>query len=118
MNRTTKTKNINKLTHHFTGGADQLLCNSLKLDCGVVLRNFKVAYKCYGKLNKKKTNAILVCHALTGDQFVSGINPITGKRGWWEVLIGPGKPLDTRKFFIICSNISWWLYGQYRAYGY
>ena len=54
---------------------------------------------------QKKNNAILICHALTGDQYVSGINPITKKDGWWSRMVGPNKPIDTNKFFVICSNV-------------
>ena len=53
----------------------------------------------------KKNNAILVCHALTGDQYVTGANPITKKDGWWSRMVGPNKPIDTNKFFVICSNV-------------
>ena len=53
----------------------------LKLDCGQIINNFPLAYEAYGSLNVKKNNAILVCHALTGDQFVTGLNPITKKDG-------------------------------------
>jgi homoserine O-acetyltransferase/O-succinyltransferase len=77
----------------------------LRLDCGVELANFTVAYESYGTLNSDKTNAILVCHALSGDQFVSGINPFTGKSGWWDAVIGPGKLIDTNRYFVICPNI-------------
>ncbi len=69
------------------------------------LSPFTVAYQTYGKLNAEKTNAIMVCHALTGDQFCAGTHPITGKPGWWEMLTGPGKPVDTDKYFIICANV-------------
>ena len=75
------------------------------LDCGVQLSNLKQAYQTYGKLNYDKTNAILVCHALSGDQFAGDTNPISGKPGWWHLLIGPGKVLDTDRYFIICPNI-------------
>ena len=77
----------------------------LLLDCGVQLSNFKQAYQTYGELNVEKTNAILVCHALSGDQFASDINPVSGKPGWWHLVIGPGKILDTDRYFIICPNI-------------
>ena len=77
----------------------------MRLDCGFELKNFEVAYKTYGKLNKEKSNAILVCHALSGDQFVSGINPFSGKPGWWNLVIGPNKLINTERFFIICPNI-------------
>ena len=78
---------------------------SCKLDSDFLLNEFKIAYKTFGNLNTKKDNAILVCHALTGDQYVSGINPITKKNGWWSRMVGPNKPIDTNKFFIICSNV-------------
>jgi homoserine O-acetyltransferase len=77
----------------------------LHLDCGVDLVNFTVAYESYGKLNSDNSNAILICHALSGDQFAAGVNPITGKPGWWSLVIGPGKLIDTNRFFVICPNI-------------
>ena len=78
---------------------------SLKLESGFKFSNFKVAFKTYGKLNHNQNNAILVCHALTGDQYVSGTNPLTKKNGWWSKMVGPNKPIDTNKFFVICSNV-------------
>ena len=77
----------------------------LRLDCGVELRDFPMAFETYGTLNESKSNAILVCHALSGDQYVAGDHPMTGRPGWWEVVVGPGKILDTDKYFVICSNI-------------
>ncbi len=77
----------------------------LKLDSGMELAPLTLAYQTYGTLNADKSNAIMVCHALTGDQFCAGTHPITGKPGWWEMLIGPGKPVDTDKYFIICANV-------------
>jgi len=77
----------------------------LALDCGKALTPFTVAYMTYGTLNAKKSNAILICHALTGDQFVASDSPITGKPGWWLDMVGPGKPIDTDRFFVICSNV-------------
>ena len=82
-------------------GADR----PLKLDAGVLLSPFQIAYQTYGTLNAAKSNAVLVCHALSGDQHVANTNPVTGKPGWWEVLIGPGKIIDTDRFFVICSNV-------------
>ena len=78
---------------------------NLKLESGDIIDSFKLAFKTYGKLNADKTNAILVCHALTGDQYVAGNNPITGREGWWSRMVGPNKPIDTDKFFVICSNV-------------
>jgi len=77
----------------------------LRLDAGVDLSPFQIAYKTYGKLNAERSNAILICHALTGDQYVIGEHPATGKPGWWETMVGPGKPIDTERFFIICPNV-------------
>lgn len=77
----------------------------LHLDSGKTLGPFKIAYNTYGKLNADKSNAILICHALTGDQHVASLHPLTGKPGWWSLLVGPGKPIDTNRFFIICPNI-------------
>ena len=77
----------------------------LALDCGRSLAPFTVAYMTYGALNADRSNAILICHALTGDQFVASDSPITGKPGWWTTMVGPGKPIDTDRFFVICSNV-------------
>ncbi|TDT96765.1 homoserine O-acetyltransferase [Azorhizobium sp. AG788] len=82
-------------------GADK----PLRLDAGVELRGLQVAYQTYGEPNADRSNAILVCHALTGDQHVANINPVTGKPGWWETMVGPGKPIDTERFFVICANV-------------
>ena len=76
----------------------------LNLDCGKSLP-ITVAYMTYGKLNAARSNAVLICHALTGDQFVASDHPITGKPGWWNTMVGPGKPIDTDRFFVICSNV-------------
>ena len=85
----------------------------LKLDCGQTISNFPLAYETYGKLNVKKDNAILAFHALSGDQFASGINPVTNKEGWWNYLIGPGKSIDTEKYFVICANVIGGCMGSY-----
>ncbi|MET0598087.1 MAG: homoserine O-acetyltransferase [Mesorhizobium sp.] len=77
----------------------------LALDAGTLLSPFQIAYQTYGALNAERSNAILVCHALTGDQHVANTNPVTGKPGWWEVLIGPGRIIDTDRYFVICSNV-------------
>ena len=77
----------------------------LKLDCGKTANEFPLAYETYGTLNENKDNAILVFHALTGDQFVTGTNPVTNKEGWWVTAVGPGKAIDTNKYFVICANV-------------
>ncbi len=77
----------------------------LRLDCEQDLAPISIAYMTYGELNAQKTNAILICHALTGDQYVASDHPLTQKPGWWETLVGPGKPIDTNRFFVICPNI-------------
>jgi homoserine O-acetyltransferase/O-succinyltransferase len=77
----------------------------LRLDCDQLLGPFRIAYETYGELNAARSNAILVTHALTGDQYAASKNPVTGKPGWWETLIGPGKPIDTNRFFVICPNV-------------
>lgn len=77
----------------------------LKLKCATEISNIPVAFQTYGTLNAEKTNAILICHALTGDQYVASGNPVTGKSGWWNFMVGAGKPIDTDRFFVICSNI-------------
>ena len=77
----------------------------LLLDCGKSLGPVKIAYTTYGNLNEQKSNAILICHALTGDQYVASQHPITKKEGWWSNVVGPNKSIDTNKFFVICPNI-------------
>jgi homoserine O-acetyltransferase len=77
----------------------------LRLESGGQLLGLEIAYETYGQLNEARTNAVLVCHALTGDQYVASPHPITGKPGWWTQLIGPGKPLDPSRYFIICTNV-------------
>ena len=77
----------------------------LVLESGLSIAPVPVAYQTYGRLNDDKSNAILVCHALTGDQYVAGKHPITGRLGWWNHLVGPGLTLDTDNYFIICVNV-------------
>ena len=77
-------------------------CN---LDSGFNLKDFQIAFKTFGNLNANKDNAILICHALTGDQYVSETNPITKKDGWWSRMVGVNKPIDTKKYYVICSNV-------------
>ncbi len=78
---------------------------SFRFDSGVALGPITVAYQTYGRLNPARTNAILACHALTGDQFAAEPHPVTGKDGWWQLMIGPGRPLDTERYFVICANV-------------
>ncbi len=77
----------------------------LQLDCGIVLDKFDIAYETYGKLDANKKNSILVFHALSGDQYVTGINKVTGREGWWNLVVGPGLTIDTNKYFVICANV-------------
>ncbi|RBQ22594.1 Inosine-5'-monophosphate dehydrogenase [Candidatus Methanobinarius endosymbioticus] len=77
----------------------------LKLESGKTLSDVTIAYETYGKLNKEKNNAILVCHALSGDAHAAGWHEGDKKPGWWEIIIGPGKALDSEKYFIISSNV-------------
>ncbi|MGL4325273.1 MAG: homoserine O-acetyltransferase MetX [Beijerinckiaceae bacterium] len=77
----------------------------LAMDSGSQIAPWQIAYQTYGALNAAKSNAILICHALTGDQHVANIHPVTGKSGWWETMVGPGLTFDTERFFIICANV-------------
>ena len=79
--------------------------NPLPLDCGTKLAPVTIAYQTYGSLNAEKSNAILICHALTGDHYVADTHPVTGKPGWWQDLVGPGRIFDTDRYFLICSNV-------------
>jgi homoserine O-acetyltransferase len=87
------------LVAHFSDG------RALQMDAGGRLENWTIAYQTYGELNADKSNAILVCHALTGDQHVANRHPITGKSGWWGAMVGPSRPIDTDRYFVICSNV-------------
>ena len=77
----------------------------LPLDSGERLSPLSIAWKTFGRLNADKSNAVLLCHALTGDQYAAGTHPITGKPGWWSTMVGPGLPIDTNRFHVICSNV-------------
>ena len=77
----------------------------MPLDSGDSIGPFTVAYTTSGELNAARTNAILVCHALTGDQYICGTHPVTGREGWWDQMVGPGRPLDTSRYYIICANV-------------
>ncbi|MFN3512971.1 MAG: homoserine O-acetyltransferase [Phenylobacterium sp.] len=90
-----------------TGGGTQRFPadQPLRLDSGALLSPLEIAYKTYGRLNAEKSNAVLVCHALTGDQHLASTHPTTGKPGWWSRFVGPGLPLDPERHFIICTNV-------------
>jgi len=79
--------------------------DGLALDCGVTVAPLAVAYRTYGALNADRSNAVLVCHALTGDQYLAETHPVTGRPGLWELVVGPGLPLDTNRFFVVCANV-------------
>jgi len=84
-------------THHFA--------EPLKLDCGVTLDEYQLIVETYGTLNAQRSNAVLVCHALSGDHHAAGYHSQTDtKPGWWDNSIGPGKPLDTNKFYVVSAN--------------
>ena len=92
---------LNHLAHSATFGTDE----PLTLDSGVSLSPFTIGYNTYGTLNDDKSNVVLVCHALTGDQHAASPNPTNQKAGWWQAIIGPGKTIDTDRFFVICTNV-------------
>ena len=77
----------------------------LPLASGQMLEEVDIAYETWGELSAKKDNVVIVCHALTGDQFAAGPNPVTGRPAWWPRMIGPGKPVDTDRFFVIATNV-------------
>ena len=78
---------------------------ALELECGKKLGPIDVAYETYGQLNEAGDNAVLICHALSGNAHVAGVNsPDDRKPGWWDIMVGPGKGIDTNKYFVICSN--------------
>jgi homoserine O-acetyltransferase len=77
----------------------------LQMDSGAALAPLTIAYQTYGALNAGKSNALLICHALSGDQHVANRHPVTGRPGWWETMVGAGRPFDTDRLFVICSNV-------------
>jgi homoserine O-acetyltransferase len=77
----------------------------LAMDAGVALAPWQIAYQTYGTLNADRSNAVLVCHALTMDQHIANLHPVTGKPGGWDTMVGPGRPIDTDRFFVICANV-------------
>src|SRR3954453_19900711 len=82
-------------------GADE----PLMMDSGVALAPWQIAYQTYGTLNADRSNAVLICHALTGDQHVANDNPVPGGPGGGLPFVRPGKPGDTTRFFVICANV-------------
>ncbi len=93
------------MDEHFGLDRRVTLPGDFPLAGGGVLPELTIAYETYGKLNANRTNAILVCHALTGDQYLASAHPVTGKAGWWTRLVGPGKPVDPEHWFVICANV-------------
>ena len=90
---------MRKITNNTDYPGFLLSCEeSLLLDSGKSINKFQIAYQTYGELNSNKDNAILICHALTGDQFPAEESPITKKNGWWDLMVGPNKPIDTNKY--------------------
>ena len=81
------------------------LAQPLALDSGAVLPIVDIAYETYGALDADASNAVLICHALTGDQHVAADHPVTGKPGWWTRMVGEGKPIDPARHFIVCANV-------------
>ena len=79
--------------------------DSIALDSGATLSPVEIAYETYGALDAGKSNAILITHAFTGDAHAAGISHESGKPGWWDNMVGPGKAFDTDRYFIVCSNV-------------
>ncbi len=77
----------------------------LQLSSGAALSPLTIAFETYGALNAERTNAVLVCHPLTADQFVASPNPTTGRPAWWPRIVGPGRPIDTNRYFVVCANV-------------
>jgi homoserine O-acetyltransferase len=75
------------------------------LDSGATLASVDIAYETYGRLNADRSNTVLICHALTGDHHVASVHPRTGKPGWWTRMVGPGKPIDPTRHFVVCANV-------------
>ena len=101
LNQTSKVNNkiLIKETQKHYSSIDMLLEGGQKIEDAII------AFSTWGVLNKNRSNAILICHALSGDQYAAGINPVNKKEGWWQNMIGPNKVLDTNKYFIICPNV-------------
>ena len=101
LNQTSKVNNkiLIKETQKHYSSVNMLLEGGQKIEDAII------AFSTWGVLNKNRSNAILICHALSGDQYAAGINPVNKKEGWWQNMIGPNKVLDTNKYFIICPNV-------------
>ena len=97
---TDSARSARPLKHARTFSIEEPLC----LELGGKLQRVDVAYETYGRLNSAKDNAILICHALSGDSHVARHAP-DDDPGWWEIVVGPGKTIDTDRFFVICSNV-------------
>jgi len=97
---TSTLQSLHAIRHQHAEFADGLM-----LECGVALPHLDVAYRTYGTLNADKTNAILICHALTADQYVAETHPLTGRPGWWDQVVGAGMAIDTDRHFVICTNV-------------
>jgi homoserine O-acetyltransferase len=81
------------------------MLQGMELESGASLPHLRIAYETYGALNRDRSNAILICHALSGDAHAAGVSDEDGRTGWWEIAIGPGKAFDTERYFVICSNV-------------
>src|SRR3546814_1200720 len=77
----------------------------LPVDSGEAVASPAIAYEAYGRLNDARDNAILICHALTMDQYVASTHPVTGKPGWWAKVVRPGGVIDTDRYHVICANV-------------
>jgi homoserine O-acetyltransferase len=95
---------LDKAGFEVSGGVRRL-GRPLGLDSGARLPEVDIAYQTYGALNADRTNAVLVTHALTGDQHLASPHPQSGRPGWWTRLVGPGRPLDPARHFIVCTNV-------------
>ncbi len=83
----------------------QSFATPLPLDCGITLESYSLLYETYGQLNLARDNAVLICHALSGDHHAAGLHAADEQKpGWWDNCIGPGKPVDTNRFFVVCPN--------------
>jgi homoserine O-acetyltransferase len=82
---------------------------SIKLESGIILKDVEIAYQVYGRLNSEGSNAVVICHALTGDTYPARIQ---GIKGWWEGLVGPGSAIDTDQYYVLCSNVLGGCYGS------